>query len=171
MRPAKDTVEQYLHAFYTGDSATARRYLAVDLSFSGPSASFASADAFLRASAHVGSSVRALKIHKLFVDCSDVAVFLELTLGEPHSSIVVADWYHLDGEQIASIRTILDTAPFVTASRVPRADTAIDPVCQMTVDMASPACTRVHAGTVYYFCSPGCADAFERDPAQYLAPR
>ena len=60
MRYAKDTVEQYLHAFFTGDSATARRYLADDLSFSGPSASFASAEALLRASAHVGSSVRAV---------------------------------------------------------------------------------------------------------------
>src|SRR5215211_4730871 len=103
MRPAKDTVEQYLNAFYTGDSATARQYLADDLSFSGPSASFASAEAFLRASAHVGSGVRAVNIHKLWVEGSDVAVFLELILGEPHGAIPVAEWYHLDGDHIASI--------------------------------------------------------------------
>jgi len=169
MRPAQDIVEQYLHAFYTGNSATARRYLANGLAFSGPNASFASAEAFLRASAHVGSSVRTVNIQKLFVDGSDVAVFLELVLREPHGAIPIADWYHLDGDHITSIRTILDTAPFVAASRAPDADTAIDPVCHMTVDKASAAATRDHAGTVYYFCNTGCADAFDREPAPYLA--
>ena len=129
MRRAQDIVEQYLHAFYTGNPATARRYLRDGLAFSGPNASFASAEAFLRASAHVGSSVRAVNIQKLFVDGSDVAVFLELVLREPPGTIPVADWYHLDGDHITSIRTILDTAPFVAASRAPEADTAIDPVC------------------------------------------
>jgi YHS domain-containing protein len=148
---------------------TARQYLANDLSFTGPSASFTSAEAFLRASAHVGSSVRTVHIHKLFVDGSDVAVFHELGLGHANGAVQVAEWYRLDGEQIASIRTILDTAPFVARNRAPVTATAQDPVCHMTVEKASAAATRVHADTTYFFCNQGCADAFEREPGAYLA--
>src|SRR6187401_3504659 len=46
---------------------------------------------------------------------------------------------------------------------------AIDPVCGMTVD---PAKARggsfEHAGTTYYFCSPGCRTKFEADPGGWL---
>jgi YHS domain-containing protein len=170
MRQAKDTVEQYLSAFYTGDRETARTYLADDLAFSAPSATFSSAEAFLRASAHVGSGVRSVHIRKLFVDGSDVGVFLELVLDESRGGIVpVAELHHLDGERIASIRTILDTAPFMVGSRQLTDRTAIDPVCHMAVKMESAAATLRHAGTVYYFCNSGCADAFEREPDTYLA--
>ncbi|HEX5216023.1 MAG TPA: heavy metal translocating P-type ATPase [Vicinamibacterales bacterium] len=46
---------------------------------------------------------------------------------------------------------------------------ALDPVCGMTVD---PATARggsfEHAGTTYYFCSPGCRQKFATDPDQWL---
>jgi xanthine dehydrogenase accessory factor len=45
---------------------------------------------------------------------------------------------------------------------------AIDPVCQMTVDIATARWTTEHKGTVYYFCAPGCKSAFEKDPAAFL---
>jgi len=45
----------------------------------------------------------------------------------------------------------------------------IDPVCGMTVD---PAKARggsfEHAGTTYYFCSPGCRTKFAADPDGWL---
>ncbi len=48
-------------------------------------------------------------------------------------------------------------------------DTAIDPVCKMTVDKASPpGGTAEHEGTAYYFCSTGCQHAFVADPAKFL---
>ena len=46
---------------------------------------------------------------------------------------------------------------------------AIDPVCGMTVDPASPGASAVVDGTPYYFCCQGCADRFVADPASYLA--
>ena len=169
MRSAKDTVEQYLTAFYAGDRDTARRLLADHLVFSGPSASFSSAEAFLRASAHVGTSVQAVQTHRLFVDGQDVGIFYELVLDQAPGVISVADWYHLEGEQIASIRTILDTAPFTVGGRQRTGETAVDPVCHMTVQKASPAAIRSHADTIYYFCNRGCAEAFEKEPDAYLA--
>lgn len=51
-----------------------------------------------------------------------------------------------------------------------RSKTAIDPVCHMEVDAGSPpGGIYEHEGTAYYFCGPGCRNAFMRDPASYLA--
>jgi Cu+-exporting ATPase len=51
----------------------------------------------------------------------------------------------------------------------PPTETAIDPVCGMTVDPHTARGGSVeHAGTAYYFCSPGCAAKFRADPARYL---
>lgn len=44
-----------------------------------------------------------------------------------------------------------------------------DPVCGMLIDPKTAAATRVHEGTTYYFCSPGCAKAFEADPKKHIA--
>jgi xanthine dehydrogenase accessory factor len=47
--------------------------------------------------------------------------------------------------------------------------TAIDPVCGMTVDIATARYTHVHAGQTYYFCTARCQQQFEQDAAKYLA--
>ena len=47
--------------------------------------------------------------------------------------------------------------------------TAIDPICEMTVDVATAAFTSEHEGTMYYFCAAGCQKAFERDPTGALS--
>ena len=43
-----------------------------------------------------------------------------------------------------------------------------DPVCQMEVDERTAAATCSYQGQTYYFCAPGCREAFEKDPEQYL---
>jgi len=52
-----------------------------------------------------------------------------------------------------------------TPSTPPPAE-AVDPVCGMTVSLAS-AETLVHNGTTYAFCCAGCRARFEADPARY----
>jgi YHS domain-containing protein len=47
-------------------------------------------------------------------------------------------------------------------------DTAIDPVCSMTVVKATAKATFEYKGTTYYFCNPGCKDAFVKEPEKYL---
>ncbi len=44
---------------------------------------------------------------------------------------------------------------------------AIDPVCGMTVDVASARHRLEHDAVTYYFCCPACRKAFERDPDAY----
>ena len=50
-------------------------------------------------------------------------------------------------------------------------DKAIDPVCGMTVVKATAKATYEYKGTTYYFCNPGCKDAFAKDPEKYLKPQ
>jgi xanthine dehydrogenase accessory factor len=45
---------------------------------------------------------------------------------------------------------------------------AIDPVCGMTVDIATAHYTAEYAGQTYYFCSAGCQRSFEKEPGRYL---
>jgi xanthine dehydrogenase accessory factor len=44
---------------------------------------------------------------------------------------------------------------------------AIDPVCGMTVDVATGRHRSTHGGRTYYFCSAGCRERFEADPALF----
>ena len=44
----------------------------------------------------------------------------------------------------------------------------IDPVCGMTVDPKTAAGKSEYQGKTYYFCSPGCKRAFDKEPQKYL---
>ncbi len=46
---------------------------------------------------------------------------------------------------------------------------AKDPVCDMTVDIATAKFKSEYHGETVYFCAPGCKRAFDRDPEHYLA--
>jgi xanthine dehydrogenase accessory factor len=45
----------------------------------------------------------------------------------------------------------------------------LDPVCGMTVDVATARYRSVHDGVTYYFCSAGCLQRFEAEPARFVA--
>lgn len=47
---------------------------------------------------------------------------------------------------------------------------AVDPVCDMLVDIASARFVSEHEGQNYYFCCPACKKKFEAGPARYLTP-
>jgi Cu+-exporting ATPase len=47
---------------------------------------------------------------------------------------------------------------------------ALDPVCGMTVDIATAHYISEFEGRLYYFCAAGCKLAFERAPNTYLHP-
>src|SRR5829696_2147922 len=46
--------------------------------------------------------------------------------------------------------------------------TAIDPVCGMTVDPARAAGSTDYKGTTYYFCAQSCLKRFTADPESFL---
>lgn len=49
------------------------------------------------------------------------------------------------------------------------ADKVKDPVCGMEIDPKHAAAKMEYQGKIYYFCSPGCKAAFEKEPANYVA--
>ena len=49
--------------------------------------------------------------------------------------------------------------------------TVKDPVCGMMIDPKQAAGKSTYKGRTYYFCAPGCQQAFDRDPERYLAIR
>jgi Cu+-exporting ATPase len=52
----------------------------------------------------------------------------------------------------------------------PAAPTAIDPVCHMTVAIATARHVGTWDGRTWYFCNPRCKDKFLADPEAYLEP-
>ncbi len=48
---------------------------------------------------------------------------------------------------------------------------AIDPVCGMTVDSATAEYRSFHDGKAYYFCSRGCKENFDKDPAKFASAK
>ena len=47
---------------------------------------------------------------------------------------------------------------------------AIDPVCQMKVDIEKPpGGSWEREGVTYYFCAPGCNRAFQKEADSYLS--
>jgi len=47
------------------------------------------------------------------------------------------------------------------------ADTALDPVCGMTVKVATAKHHHGHAGKTYYFCSQGDKEQFDATPDKF----
>jgi xanthine dehydrogenase accessory factor len=45
---------------------------------------------------------------------------------------------------------------------------AVDPVCGMTVEIATATRTVQHEGRIYYLCCAGCATSFAAEPARFL---
>jgi xanthine dehydrogenase accessory factor len=59
-------------------------------------------------------------------------------------------------------------ASAVSATPVQVVDQVVDPVCGMAVPAGRSSHPLEHAGRTYYFCSAGCAGAFQKDPTAYL---
>jgi xanthine dehydrogenase accessory factor len=49
------------------------------------------------------------------------------------------------------------------------AGAAIDPVCGMSVDIATARYMSEHDGQFYYFCGAGCKTAFDKEPQSFLS--
>jgi len=67
-----------------------------------------------------------------------------------------------------------DAAPISQDARTGQGDdmtgetTAIDPVCQMTVETATAEYRSFHDGEAYYFCSAGCKASFDKNPGKFI---
>ena len=69
--------------------------------------------------------------------------------------------------EIVAARRKPAARPLVPAAVKEEPRFAIDPVCGMTVDVATARHVAEHAGRSFYFCGAGCKAEFESDPARY----
>jgi YHS domain-containing protein len=76
--------------------------------------------------------------------------------------------------QVAQVEHAVRPGHHVTAAmpkgeQVERHTSAIDPVCGMSVDTEHAEYRSFQEGKTYYFCSAGCKQTFDKDPAKYIA--
>ena len=72
----------------------------------------------------------------------------------------------------AASRPVAVTPPHSPATGAPAAsETAIDPICGMTVRVAGARHVAEHGGQAYYFCCAGCRERFLADPIASLQAR
>lgn len=79
----------------------------------------------------------------------------------PHEEIAVAILAEIVQEKASRAQR----EPEAVAER----EEAIDPVCNMTVDVATAKFTSERGGQMYYFCCDGCRRRFENEPERYVA--
>jgi len=77
-----------------------------------------------------------------------------------------AQRFERDGKRLA-IQSHVQSGDPDRGGEMKDPSTAIDPVCGMTVDTATAEYRSFHDGGTYYFCSAGCKQTFDKDPAKY----
>jgi len=60
------------------------------------------------------------------------------------------------------------TSVAMTGEDMEKRQSAIDPVCGMSVDQVHAEYRSFQKGETYYFCSAGCKETFDRDPAKFV---
>lgn len=86
------------------------------------------------------------------------------------------DLGHLAPEEIAvaimaelvQLKAAGDLGPRVETAPASEMHEALDPVCGMTVQVATARYRATHEGRTHYFCSAGCQARFEGDPESFV---
>jgi hypothetical protein len=112
MAKAAEIVQSFKEALGKGDVAAARKRLHDDLSFRGPIDAFDKPEPYLEALIKLHPIVQRIDIKKLFVDGNDVCILYDMVTNTPAGTAFIAEWMHVEGDKIASIRTVFDARPF-----------------------------------------------------------
>ena len=108
----EDVVARYRAALADGDVDRARGYLRDDLRFEGPFDSFETADDYANALRRLWSIVDSVQIRHLSSEADQVVVLYDMVTKTPAGTQLVCEWYGVEGERIAWIRALFDSAPF-----------------------------------------------------------
>lgn len=69
---------------------------------------------------------------------------------------------------LAEMVSLQASGGLTTGVKVAQPKEAIDPVCEMVVNVETARWTFDYADSTYYFCAPGCRKAFETNPENYV---
>jgi xanthine dehydrogenase accessory factor len=70
--------------------------------------------------------------------------------------------------ELVQLKAAGDLGPRLEVASASEMHEALDPVCGMTVQVATARYRATHEGRTYYFCSTGCQKAFETDPTSFV---
>jgi hypothetical protein len=112
MSNAAETVAALQKAMGAGDFAAARKLMHDDMTFKGPIDSFSRPEPYLESLKKLHSIVKSISVHKMFVDGNDVCLLYDMETDSPAGTAFIAEWLHVRGGKIASVRVVFDARPF-----------------------------------------------------------
>ena len=112
MATADRIVRAHQDAIGRGDFVAARRLLHDDLSFRGPFDVFAAPEPYLESLKKLHPIVQRIETKKVWSDGPDVCVFYETATTVSIAPEMIAEWFRVRGDRIASIRAVFDARPF-----------------------------------------------------------
>ena len=113
MSPAA-LVNEYLSAFYSGDFATARKFVADDYRFKGPFVEAVNKDQYFASAAGLASVVKGHKMLQQWEHGAEVCSIYDVCIQTPtgEGAVTMSEWHTANGGQLQSSRLVLDTAIF-----------------------------------------------------------
>jgi hypothetical protein len=117
-------VNNYLHAFYSGDFERVRSVLDDSFRFQGPFLQVEGREAFLTGAEGLRRVVRGHHLIQQWVDGDDVSSLYEAELATPpgQGSVLMSEWHTVTDGRLASGRVVFDTAAFRALVPGPAAD-------------------------------------------------
>jgi ketosteroid isomerase-like protein len=109
---ARDVVGRYHEALRREDFDAARKLLTDDLRFTGPFESFERADDYIEAIRKLWGIVESMEVRHVSASGNEVVALYDMVTRTPAGSQLVCEWYGIDGDAIAWIRAVFDSAPF-----------------------------------------------------------
>jgi SnoaL-like domain len=107
-----EVIARYHQVLGSGDFESARGVLRDDLRFTGPFESFEDAEAYVAAVQKLWTIVDSIDIRHVSASGDDVVALYDMATTTPAGTQLVCEWYGVDGDSIAWIRALFDTAPF-----------------------------------------------------------
>jgi ketosteroid isomerase-like protein len=113
-RPASETVNLYLDAFYLGDFDRARSVVANDFSFRGPFVEVRGREPFFASAEGLRGIVRGRRMLRQWVEGDEVSSIYEVLIETPTraGSVVMSEWHVVRDGELISGRVLFDTAAF-----------------------------------------------------------
>jgi hypothetical protein len=109
---ALDVVGRFHEALRHEDFDVARKLLKDHLRSTGPFESFESADDYVEAIRKLWGIVERMEVRHVSSSGDEVVAIYDMVTRTPAGTQVVCEWYGVEGDAIAWIRAVFDSAPF-----------------------------------------------------------
>jgi hypothetical protein len=115
-------VNEYLNAFYSGDFATARNFVADDYRFEGPFVQAVNKDEYFASAAGLAPVVKGHKLLQQWEHGAEVCSIYDVCIQTPagEGAVTMSEWHTASSGQLQSSRLVMDTAIF--RALMPRPD-------------------------------------------------